>query len=89
MLSIKSMNITNNILLVGVLVLTSCGSQEWRLGNPYDDTRVMKKRQNEKDKITKRANKFRKGTAKHYIGEWKSHDGDINLFRRDGFDIGF
>lgn len=76
----------------GVLVLllvTSCGSQTWRHGNPHDDHGVMKKREKERDRHMERAADFRKGTAKHYIKEWKSHDGDINIFRRDGFDWGY
>ena len=66
-----------------------CGSQQWRHGNHDSDISVMKKRDKQRDAYVKRANKIRKNTAKHYIGEWKSHDGDINLFRRDGFDWGF
>lgn len=77
------------ITVLLLLMFTSCGSQTWRHGNPNDDYGVMKKREKERDRYMERANKFRKGTAKHYIKEWKSHDGDINLFRRDGFDWGF
>ena len=49
----------------------------------------MKKREKQRDQYMERANKIRKNTAKHYIKEYKSHDGDINIFRRDGFDWGF
>ena len=69
--------------------LSGCGSKEWKHGNYYHDRSVMKKRENQRDDIQERASKIRKKTAKHYIKEYKSHDGDINIFRRDGFDIGW
>lgn len=68
------------------LVFTSCGSQQWRLGNPTNDLSVQNKRENERDRRMNRALKIEKNTAKHYIKRYKSHDGKINLFRRDGFD---
>ena len=71
------------------MLCTSCGSSEWRHGNPHDDYSIMKKREKQRDQYMKRANKIRKNTAKHYIKEYKSHDGDINIFRRDGFDWGY
>lgn len=80
---------SKGILIVLLLTLTSCGSQQWRHGNYTDDRSVMKKREKQRDAYVERANRIRKNTAKHYIGEWKSHDGDVNLFRRDGFDWGF
>ena len=84
------MNTIKIISIVGCIVfLTSCGSQEWRYGNPYNDPKIMKKRQNERDRSQERAAKIRKKTTKHYIKEYKSHDGDINIFRRDGFDWGW
>jgi major membrane immunogen (membrane-anchored lipoprotein) len=76
-------------IIVTLILLTSCGSQDWRHGNPYGDTKIMKKRQDERDHYQERAAKIRKKTAKHYIKEYKSHDGDINVFRRDGFDWGW
>lgn len=69
--------------------MTSCGSQDYRLGNQYDNPRVMHKRDNERDKVFKRQTKEKTSTAKKYIKEYKSHDGKINLFRRDGFDWGY
>lgn len=72
-----------------MLMFTSCGSQQWRMGNQYDEMSVVKKREKERDRIMKRALKIQKNTAKHYIKEHKSHDGKINLFKRDGFDWGF
>lgn len=72
-----------------IILLSSCGSQEYRLGNHYDDPVIIDKRDDERDRQMKRHNRARVKTAKYYIKEYKSHDGDINLFRRDGFDIGF
>ena len=69
--------------------MTSCGSQDYRLGNQYDNPGVMHKRDNERDKVFKRQTKEKTNTAKKYIKEYKSHDGKINLFRRDGFDWGY
>jgi len=72
-----------------MMLCTSCASNDWRHGNYYSDVSTGDRRQDERDKHMKRANQFRKGTAKHYINEHKKHDGKINLFNRDGFDIGF
>lgn len=71
------------------MMITGCGSQEYRLGNQYDDPKVMDKRDDERDRVFKRHTKAKEKTAKRYIKEYKSHDGEINLFRRDGFDWGF
>ena len=79
-------NILKLTRLTGCLLFSSCGSQEWRYGNPYSDRKIMEKRQDQRDKYTKRANKSRYKTAKHYVKEWKSHDGKLNIFRKDGFD---
>ena len=68
------------------MLLCSCGSQEWRLGNQYNDLKIQKKRENERDKRMERALEIEENTAKHYIKKYKSHDGKINLFKRDGFD---
>ena len=80
----------SNLLTAAVLLIagitSSCGSDHWRLGNHNEDPKVMKKRQKERDRVTERANEYREGTAKHYIKEYKSHDGKINIFKRDGFD---
>lgn len=72
-----------------IVMFTSCGSQQWRLGNPHDDMKVVKKREKERDRRMNRALKIEKNTTKHYIKEYKSHDGKINLFKRDGFDWGY
>ena len=72
-----------------VLITCSCGSQSWRHGNYNSDHSVMKKREKERDNRMKRALKIEKNTAKHYINEYKKHDGKINFFKRDGFDWGF
>jgi len=77
------------LLITSVLFLSSCGSQEYRLGNQYDDPKVMKKRDAERDRVLKRHTKAKENNAKQYIKEYKSHDGKINLFRRDGFDWGY
>ena len=77
------------ILIASILLLSSCGSQEYRLGNQYDDPTIMKKRDNERDRVLKRHTKAKEKTAKDNIKEYKSHDGKINLFRRDGFDWGY
>lgn len=71
------------------MILSSCASPDWRHGNYYNDLATADKRDDHRDDVTKRANKFRKGTAKHYINEYKKHDGKINIFKRDGFDWGF
>ena len=76
-------------LISFVMSLASCGSQEYRLGNQYDDPKVMNKRDDERDRVLKRHTKAKTNNAKHYIKEYKSHDGEINLFRRDGFDWGY
>ena len=72
-----------------VIMFTSCAAPDWRHGNYTKDVATTNKRQNERDKQFKRADSFRVGTAKHYINEHKKHDGKLNLFIRDGFDIGF
>lgn len=75
--------------IVGTLLLTlltGCGSDAWRLGNHYEDPKIMNKRQKERDRMAKHADEYRVGTAKHYIKEYKSRDGKINIFKRDGFD---
>lgn len=77
------------LVITIAMVFTSCGSQEYRLGNPYGDPNLTKKRDNERDKIFERHTKAKKKIAKHYIKQYKSHDGKINLFKRDGFDVGF
>ena len=77
------------LLITSLIILSSCGSQHDRLGNHYDDPTVMKKRDNERDRVFKRHTKAKEKIAKHYIKEYKSHDGKINLFRRDGFDWGY
>ena len=82
----KTENTLKIISIAACLLFSSCGSQEWRYGNPYGDRKIMDKRQDQRDKYTKRANKIRYKTAKHYVKEWKSHDGKINIFRKDGFD---
>ena len=74
------------VMLLCVVLLTSCGSQQWRLGNPTNDLSVQKKREKARDERMYRALEIEKNTAKHYIKKYKSHDGKINLFRRDGFD---
>lgn len=74
------------VAIICLVLMTGCGSQEWRLGNQYSDMKVMKKREAERDKRMNRALNYQKNTAKYYIKEYKSHDGKINLFRRDGFD---
>lgn len=68
------------------LLFTSCGSQQWRLGNPTNDLSLQNKRDNERDRRMNRALDIEENTTKHYIKKYKSHDGKINLFRRDGFD---
>lgn len=68
------------------LTMISCGSQEWRLGNSHNDLKIQSKRENERDKRMARALSIEKNTAKHYIKKYKSHDGKLNLFTRDGFD---
>lgn len=83
------MGIQKIIFTVLVILFSSCANQEWRHGNYYQDPKIAKKRQDERDRYYKRADKFRVGTAKHYINEHKKHDGKINLFKRDGFDWGF
>lgn len=81
---------TNKIIILStIMMITGCGSQEYRLGNQYDDPKVMDKRDDERDRVFKRHTKAKEKTAKRYIKEYKSHDGEINLFRRDGFDWGF
>lgn len=90
--TLYQMKQNNTIKLVSIItciLFTSCGSQEFRKGNPYGDVKMMKKRQDERDRLQEHTAKIRKATAKHYIKEYKSHDGDINIFRRDGFDIGW
>jgi len=74
------------IAIICLAMMTGCGSQDWRLGNQYSDMKVTKKREAEKDRRMQRALNYQKNTAKYYIKEYKSHDGKINLFRRDGFD---
>ena len=68
------------------MVMSSCGSQEWRLGNQYNDLKIQKKREHSRDKRMERALAIEKNTTKHYIKKYKSHDGKLNLFIRDGFD---
>lgn len=77
------------ILITILTLLSSCGSQDYRLGNQYDDPKVMSKRDDERDRVFKRHTKEKTNNAKQYIKEYKSHDGKINLFRRDGFDWGY
>ena len=77
------------LTLITCVLLTSCGSHTYKHGNYYHERHVMKKRENQRDDMQQQAAKYRKGTAKHYINEHKKHDGDINLFRRDGFDWGW
>lgn len=77
------------ITIVFITLLTSCANQDWRHGNYYRDPDITDKRQDEKDRYFKRADKFRVGTPKHYVNEHKKHDGKLNLFIRDGFDYGF
>lgn len=79
----KSALVTLTIILC---ITTGCGSDAWRLGNHYEDPKVMKKRDKERDRMADHANDYRVGTAKHYIKKYKSHDGKINIFKRDGFD---
>jgi major membrane immunogen (membrane-anchored lipoprotein) len=76
-------------LICCLVLLTSCGSQEYRLGNQYDDPKVISRRDDERDRVLNRQTKEKTNNAKHYIKEYKSHDGKINLFRRDGFDWGY
>lgn len=83
------MGIQKIVSITLMLLFTSCASQEWRHGNYNHDPELTDKRQDERDKHFKRADKFRVGTTKHYINEHKKHDGKINLFKRDGFDWGF
>ena len=78
-----------SVLMVMLVLNSSCGSNQWRHGNMYHDPKVAKKRQNERDDMMERAEDFRVGTAKHYINEHKKRDGKINFFKRDGFDWGF
>ena len=68
------------------MLLCSCGSKDWRLGNQYNDLKIQNKRENERDKRMDRALKIEKNTTKHYINEYKKHDGKWNLLYRDGFD---
>lgn len=68
------------------MLLSSCGSKDWRHGNYYSDKSVTSKREKQRDKHMQRATDFRVGTAKHYINEHKKRDGKLNLFYRDGFD---
>lgn len=74
------------IAILCLVMLTGCGSQDWRLGNQYSDMKVTKKREAERDRRMNRALDYQKNTAKYYIKEYKSHDGKLNIFRRDGFD---
>lgn len=79
-----------NWLGVVLLILSpACANQEWRHGNYTSDPKIADKRQDERDRHFDRADEFRVGTPKHYIKEYKKHDGKINLFKRDGFDWGF
>ena len=79
----------NKLMIMMILMCSSCGSQEYRLGNQYDDPEVMDKRDDERDRVFKRHTKSKEKNAKRYIKEYKSHDGKLNLLRRDGFDWGF
>lgn len=74
------------IAILCLVMLSGCGSQDWRLGNQYSDMKVTKKREAERDRRMNRALDYQKNTAKYYIKEYKSHDGKLNIFRRDGFD---
>lgn len=77
------------VLLTCCMVLCGCGSQSWRHGNHAGDLKTFDKRQDERDRVTKHTNKIRVKTTKHYVNEYKKHDGKINFFKRDGFDWGF
>lgn len=78
------MKILTNMLVC--ILLTSCGSQEWRLGNPRNDLKIQNKRDNERDARMKRSLEIEENTTKHYIKQYKKRDGKLNLFYRDGFD---
>lgn len=83
------MGTLSRVIICLATFMSSCATQDWRHGNYYSDPKVSKKREKQRDKYMERAEDFRVGTAKHYINEHKKHDGKINLFKRDGFDIGF
>ncbi len=83
------MGTLSRIAMCLMISLSSCATQEWRHGNYHNDLKVLKKREDQRDEYMTRAKDFRVGTTKHYIKEHKKHDGKINIFKRDGFDIGF
>lgn len=74
------------IILSCCVLMSSCGSKDWRLGNQHNDLKIQNKREDERDSRMKRALKIEKNTTKHYINEYKKRDGKLNLFYRDGFD---
>ena len=55
---------TFNIIMMTIM-MTACGSQDWRLGNYDNSMRVTKKREAERDKKMNRALKTEKNTAKY------------------------
>jgi len=61
----------DTLRIVLILSLTSCANQEWRHGNYNQDPKVNDKREDQRDKYMKRAEKFREQTTKHYIDEHK------------------
>lgn len=77
------------IPLALALLMTSCGTQSWRLGNPDSDIKYIKKRDKERNRILQETIDLRKKKEKHYIKQYKKKDGKINLFKRDGYDWGF
>lgn len=83
------MFIYKSSLICLALLFASCGSQEWRLGGAPHDIKTIKRRDKERDVHLKYRLDQRWDTTKHYVKQHKKKDGKVNLFKRDGFDIGF
>jgi len=76
-------------LAVVTILLTSCGSKDWRLGGDPYNIKTINKRDKERDRHLDHRIDERWDTTKHYVKEHKKKDGKFNLFKRDGFDVGF
>ena len=79
----------SSVVIILTILITSCGSNQWRLGGDQYNPSTIEKRDKERSKHLDHHIDKRWDTTKHYVKQHKKKDGKFNLFVRDGFDVGF